>query len=79
MGDDHGVNGAGKFLYHVYRNNLKPVILVIYEREAFHDRFIKEVRITIDKDLRSIAYPCLDELYSEKNAIPPSKITSSSK
>lgn len=71
--DDHGVNGAGKFLYHVYRNNLKPVVLVIYEREAFFDRFKTEVRITFDKNLRGIAYPTIDDLYSEKNAVAANK------
>lgn len=68
--DDHGVNGAGKFLYHVYRNNLKPVVLVIYEREPYFDRFKTDVRITLDKNLRSIAYPTLDDLYSENKVIP---------
>jgi hypothetical protein len=71
--DDHGVNGAGKFLYHVYRNNLKPVVLVIYDREAYFDRYKPEVRITIDKNLRSIAYPTIDDLYSEENVIPANK------
>jgi hypothetical protein len=65
--DDHGVNGAGKFLYHVFRNNLKPVVLVIYEREAFIDRFKPDIRLTFDKNLRSIAYPTMDDLYSEEN------------
>jgi SPX domain protein involved in polyphosphate accumulation len=68
--DDHGVNGAGKFLYHVYRNNLKPVVLVIYEREAYFDRFKNDIRITIDKNLRSIAYPEIDDLYSEEKVKP---------
>lgn len=67
--DDHGVNGAGKFLFHVYRNNLKPVVLVIYEREAFFDRFQNDLRITIDKNLRSVAYPCVGDLYSEEKAV----------
>jgi hypothetical protein len=71
--DDHGVNGAGKFLYHVYRNNLKPVVLVIYEREAFFDRFKPDVRITIDKNLRSIAYPSIDDLYTEEKIVPAKK------
>ncbi|NTV83560.1 MAG: polyphosphate polymerase domain-containing protein, partial [Bacteroidales bacterium] len=71
--DDHGVNGAGKFLYHVYRNNLKPGVLVIYEREAYFDRFKNDVRMTIDKNLRSIAYPGIDDLYSERKAIPAFK------
>ena len=70
FGDEHGVNGAGKFLFHVYRNNLKPVVLVIYEREAYFDRFKTDVRITIDKNLRSIAYPTIDDLYSHEKALP---------
>jgi hypothetical protein len=73
VADDHGVNGAGKFLYHVYRNNLKPVVLVVYEREAYFDRFKKDNRITIDKNLRSIAYPGIDDLYSEEKALPAMK------
>jgi hypothetical protein len=71
--DDHGVNGAGKFLFHVYRNNLKPVVLVIYEREPYFDRFKPDVRMTIDKNLRSVAYPCIEDLYSEEKAIPALK------
>lgn len=71
--DDHGVNGAGKFLYHVYRNNLKPVVLVIYEREAFFDRFKNDVRMTIDKNLRSVSYPRIEDLYSEEKVIPALK------
>jgi hypothetical protein len=71
-GDEHGVNGAGKFLFHVYRNNLKPVVLVVYEREAFFDRFKTDVRLTIDKNLRSIAYPTIDDLYSEEKMIAAS-------
>jgi hypothetical protein len=71
--DDHGVNGAGKFLYHVFRNNLKPVVLVIYDREAFSDRFKPEIRLTFDKNLRSIAYPTIDDLYSEENVVYANK------
>jgi SPX domain protein involved in polyphosphate accumulation len=68
--DDHGVNGAGKFLFHVYRNNLKPVVLVIYDREAYYDRYRSEIRFTIDKNLRSIAYPGIDDLYSDEKTVP---------
>jgi hypothetical protein len=68
-GEEHGVNGAGKFLFHVYRNNLKPVVLVIYEREAYFGRFDPGLRMTIDKNLRCIAYPTLDELYSDERSV----------
>jgi SPX domain protein involved in polyphosphate accumulation len=67
--DEQGINDAGKFLYHVYRNNLKPVVLVIYEREAYFDRFLQQVRITIDKNLRCVAYPEIRDLYREERAI----------
>jgi hypothetical protein len=68
--EDHGINGAGKFLFHVYRNNLKPVVLVIYEREAYLERFDPRVRLTIDKNLRCIAYPGMEDLYSEHKVVP---------
>jgi hypothetical protein len=71
--EDHGVNGAGKFLFHVYRNNLKPVVLVIYEREAYSDRSMTGTRVTIDKNLRSIAYPELNDLYREHKVFPALK------
>lgn len=72
-GTTHDINGAGKFLYHVYLQNLKPVVLVIYEREAYFDRFKSDVRITIDKNLRSVAYPCAGDLFSEENTVPANK------
>jgi len=72
-GTTHDINGAGKFLYHIYRQNLKPVVLVIYEREAFFDRFKKDVRVTIDKNLRSVAYPDLGDLYNEVKTVPANK------
>jgi hypothetical protein len=76
--NDHGVNGAGKFLFHVYRNNLKPVVLVIYDREAYFGRFRNEmfsndVRLTFDKNLRSIAFPGIGDLYSEEKVVPALK------
>lgn len=67
---EQAAEGAGKFLYHVYSRKLKPVVLVVYEREAYYDRFMKNVRVTIDKNLRSIAYPLIDGLYDEENAVP---------
>jgi SPX domain protein involved in polyphosphate accumulation len=62
------INGAGKFFYHVYSQRLKPVILVIYEREAYFDRFGQDVRLTIDKNLRCLPYPGIDDLFREDKA-----------
>jgi hypothetical protein len=47
---------AQKFLYHYYRLKLNPKILIVYEREAFYDRFNDSVRLTLDKNLRSAPF-----------------------
>lgn len=56
---------AHKFLYHYYVKKLHPAVLVIYDREAFGGKFDKSLRLTFDKNLRSVIYPSLDELYDE--------------
>lgn len=56
---------ADKFLFYFYSKSLKPVNLVVYDREAFHGKFNDEVRITFDKNVRTAIYPTIDELYSE--------------
>ncbi|WP_028980115.1 polyphosphate polymerase domain-containing protein [Sporocytophaga myxococcoides] len=57
---------ADKFLFYYYSKSLKPVNLVVYDREAFHGKFDDEVRITFDKNVRTSIYPTIDELYSEE-------------
>lgn len=62
-----------RFLYHIYAGQMHPVVTVIYEREAFESRFPNpqnNLRITLDKNLRSVAYPGLENLYSEAGALP---------
>ena len=59
---------ARKFMYYYNLKKLHPAVLVIYEREAFHGRFDSSLRVTIDKNLRSVIYPSLNQLYSEDNA-----------
>jgi len=49
-------NDAQRFLFHYYRHNLSPKILVVYEREAFYCSFDEGVRITFDKNLRSAPF-----------------------
>jgi SPX domain protein involved in polyphosphate accumulation len=57
-----------RFFYHYHRNKLRPVILVIYEREAFLGNHDNTIRVTFDKNLRSVAFPSIEDLYSENNA-----------
>ncbi|MBX9851821.1 MAG: polyphosphate polymerase domain-containing protein [Cytophagaceae bacterium] len=64
---------ANKFMHHYFKKNLKPVNLVVYDREAYHGKFDAGVRITFDKNVRTTIYPTVDELYSEarNKAITP--------
>jgi len=70
LGITQGINGAARFLYHIYSQNLKPVVLVIYEREAYIDRFHQDMRLTIDKNLRSVPFPGIEDLFDESTAMP---------
>jgi SPX domain protein involved in polyphosphate accumulation len=60
---------ANGFLYQILSNHLRPVVNVIYEREAFTEKFdtANKLRITFDKNLRSCAFPKLSELYEDKD------------
>jgi hypothetical protein len=59
-----------RFFYQILRNNLQPVVNVIYEREPFLARTVNienDFRCTFDLHLRSVAYPKVEELYVEKD------------
>jgi hypothetical protein len=58
---------ARKFFYHLRRQSMVPVETVIYEREPFNCRFGTSLRLTFDKNLRSVAFPTLDGLYDEED------------
>ena len=57
---------AERFLYHYYRDSLLPMMLVVYDREAFLGRFDPSLRLTFDKALRRAALPPLETLYDEE-------------
>lgn len=59
---------AQKFLYYYNLKNLRPAVLVIYDREAFTGKFDPSLRLTFDKNLRSVIYPDLNQLFEESKA-----------
>ena len=66
----NAVDDAERFFYHLHNKRMNPVVTVVYEREPYHAKMHDEVnnlRITIDKNLRSCPYPTIDELYEEKH------------
>jgi hypothetical protein len=60
---------AQRFFYQIYKRNLRPVVLINYEREAFFYKFDEGWRVTIDKNLRSTRNFTLEGLYKELNII----------
>lgn len=58
---------AEKFLHHVFKKSLKPIVLVVYDREAYYSKFDSNLRITLDKNLRYLMQPSLNKLYTERD------------
>ena len=61
----NSVKDGEKFFHHILRNDLKPTILIVYEREPYFSKFDNNLRITIDKNLRYYAHPKLNNLYKD--------------
>lgn len=64
--NQNSLEDAQKFFFHVKKNNLNPTVLIAYEREPYQGLLDPGVRITFDKNIRSIIYPHYDELYREE-------------
>ncbi len=67
IGIKNAIENSQRFLFHICRKSFKPVVLVIYEREAYMGKFDRRLRITFDKNLRSIINPDIHMLYNDKN------------
>ena len=62
-------DNARRFLYNIYARKMRPVVVVIYEREPFLSNYYdpeNNLRITLDKNLRCCPYPAIGELFEEK-------------
>lgn len=63
--EDERLN-ANRFFYYMGKMQLVPVVLVTYEREPFLSKTDDTIRVTLDKNLRSMAFPTLDDLYENE-------------
>ena len=54
---------ADRFFYHHNGERMQPVVLIMYEREAFVGKFSEDLRVTIDRNLRSVFDPGIAGLY----------------
>jgi hypothetical protein len=56
-------SAARKFLFHVHRDALRPVLLECYDREPYVGLIEPSLRVTLDRRVRSALYPRLDDLF----------------
>ena len=61
---------AGKFMFHIKKRQFIPTCLVTYEREAYTGKMNPEVRVTLDKNIRSRLYPSVNSLFNEEMMKP---------
>jgi SPX domain protein involved in polyphosphate accumulation len=59
------LNSARNFFFYLDRDKLKPVINIVYEREAFECRHGSGLRITFDMNIRSFLTDELERLFDE--------------
>ena len=54
-----------RFFSNVYRQAYAPVALVAYDREAYVYPGQDAIRVTLDKNLRAMTFPALEQLYED--------------
>ena len=67
VGNNQAITAANKFMYHLYKNNLQGINLVVYEREAYEGKINPDLRVTFDKNLRSRICSEMGQLYTEED------------
>ena len=61
--NDQSIDDGKRFFYHFINKSLRPINLVVYDREAFTCKFDNRLRITFDKNLRHLPFPAVSDLY----------------
>lgn len=71
---EQAIEDGRKFFHYMSKMSLHPVILIVYEREAYFSKFTDELRITFDKNLRYMLFPDINDFGSEgkMNFVMPS-------
>ncbi|HAB54017.1 MAG: hypothetical protein A2315_10510 [Ignavibacteria bacterium RIFOXYB2_FULL_35_12] len=59
------IDDAKQFLFYFKHENLRPILLITYEREPFVSRFDGNLRITFDKNLRFLATTNYQRIFEE--------------
>ena len=54
-----------KFFFYVYRKVYSPAALVVYDREAYVYPGQDTIRVTLDRNLRALMFPALEQIHEE--------------
>ncbi len=65
-GFEHAFYDAQRFFYNVIALGLQPVVLIVYEREAYFGKFDNRLRLTFDKMIRCRPMTRLDIFCQER-------------
>ena len=57
-------DAARKFLFHIHRDALRPVLLEAYDREPYVGTMEPSLRVTLDCRVRSSPFPHLSDLFA---------------
>lgn len=63
--DTESYRDASRFLFHMNKSFMRPIINIVYEREAFFSKFDPGIRITFDKKVRSSVFRTFVDLFDE--------------
>jgi SPX domain protein involved in polyphosphate accumulation len=69
-GDGIHPDNAGKFFRDYDRKALRPVVLIVYDREAYTVNGFGDLRVTIDKNLRAVRTMLPEDLYRDGDLEP---------
>ena len=61
----NGKKVIGRFFHNLISRDLRPTALITYEREAYVGRMDDQVRVTLDKNVRSCMFPDLNQLFDD--------------
>ena len=59
-----------RFLFNLKKYNQIPTNLIVFERELYFGKFNRNIRITFDKNIRSMKNPLLSDLFNEAKLEP---------
>jgi SPX domain protein involved in polyphosphate accumulation len=68
--DKQSIRDGQLFYYDIIKNNLGPVVNVVYEREPYLYKFNPDLRITFDKKIRASNRTEINSLFEEEGMVP---------